>query len=201
MGPDDHGALLTRGFGRALVDEDLGGAAFADIEAVEPLLEDIEGGVRRMDLDALFGVQGRHPDIGLTRADVELDAIAAPPGEGRELGLARQAEPEEVAPSELDLGLAVRRHEIVARGDGEVHLGGFGPEIRSPVNRNVALDEAQPGVAPAVPFVRLGEGRERDEGREDRENRSEHQGFSHLLSPHAPFKGKNRARRSQGEPP
>jgi hypothetical protein len=175
------------------MDEDLSSVAGADVKAIEPLLEDIEGGVGRVDLDALLPLEGRHAEVGQTGPDVDPDRTVAPPGKGRELGLARHAEPEEVAPPELDLGLAVRGHELIALRDGEIHLGGLLPEVRAPVNGDFAPDIAQPGVALVIGLVRLGGGHERSQRHDGRKNRSEHQGFSHLLSPRAYMKSKNRA--------
>jgi len=191
--PDDRGAALSGGLGRALMDQDLGGTAFADLEAVEPRFEDIEGGVGGVDLDALIRFEGRHPEEGLPGPDVDLEGIVAPQGKGGELGFAQNAEPEEVAPSELDFGLAVPGHELVPLRNKEVHLGRLRPELRSPVEGGLALDVAQPGIALVGGLVRLGKGREGSQRHEGRENRSEYPGFSHLLSPHAPYKSKNRA--------
>jgi hypothetical protein len=160
---DDHGTAFAGGLGRTFVDEDLGRIALADVEAVESLFEDIEGGVGCVDLDALLPFEGRHTEVGLTGPDVDLDMAVAPPGKGRELGLTRHAKPEEVPPPELDLSLAVPGHELITLRDGEVHLTGLRPELRSPIDRDCALDVAQPGVALVISLARLGKGRDRSQ--------------------------------------
>jgi hypothetical protein len=154
--PDDHGATLAGRLGRALVDKDLGRVALADVEAIKPLFEDVERSVGGVDFDALLPFEGRHPEVGLAGPEMDLDVVVAQLGEGRELGLARNAEPEEVPPPELDLCLAVRGHELIALRNGEIDLGRLRPELRSPLDGDFALDEGQPGVTLLISLARLG---------------------------------------------
>jgi hypothetical protein len=142
-GPDQDGTLFAGRFGGPFVDEDSGPVVGVNLETVEAFLENVEGGVRRVDLDSLLFSEGTDAQIGAAIQEMDLDPAVGFAGKDGEFHLSEGVDPEVVPPAELNLGLSVHGQELVANDQGKVHLGLFGPEVGSPLDGNLALDIAQ----------------------------------------------------------
>lgn len=141
--PDHDGTLFTGRFGGPLMDKDLGLVAGVNLETVKAFFEDVERGVRGVDLDALLFSEGANSQIGAAFQEVDIDPAARFAGKDGEFHLSGGVDPEVVPPAELDLGLPVHGQELVANDQGQIDLGLFRPKVGSPLDRNLAPDIVQ----------------------------------------------------------
>jgi len=196
---DDHLALLDEDravlggrFGLAAIDHELGLHIADDVDAVEPFVEDIERGVRRVDLEILLPVEGSDPDEDLPGEEMELGGLGIAAREGDEFDERLGVEAEVVSSSKLDLDPAVAGPDLVALDEDKVQLALLVAEVLGALNVNVALDVAEPDVAPVVIAFRLTKGQD---GKADDQDRCQDQDFLHRLSPSEPMKCNPRANR------
>jgi len=142
-GLDQDRAPFAGRFDGPFVDEDSGLLVGVNLETVEAFLENVEGGVRRVDLDSLLFSEGTDTQISAAVQEVDFNPAVGFAGKDGELHLSEGVNPEVVPPAELNLGLSVHSQELVADDQGKVHFGLFGPEVGSPLDGNVAPDIAQ----------------------------------------------------------
>jgi hypothetical protein len=142
-GPDQDGTPFAGRFGGPLVDEDLGLVAGVNLETVKAFFEDVEGGVRRVDFDALLFFEGTDAQIGASFQEMDFDPALAFTWKDGEFHPSEGVDPEVVPPAELDLGLPVHGQELVADDQGQINLGLFCPKVGSPLDRNLAPDIVQ----------------------------------------------------------
>jgi len=147
------------------VDEDSGLPVGVNLETVEAFLENIERGVRRVDLDSLLFSKGNNAQISAAFQEMDFDPAVGFAGKDGEFHLREGVDPEVVSLAELDLGLSVRGQELIADDQGKVHFGLFFPQVGSPLNGNVALDiaQARQAVIRIVARFRSGEKRGQNE--------------------------------------
>ncbi len=100
-----------------------------------------------MDLDSLLFIQGNDAQIGAAIQEMDFDPAVNFAGKEGEFHLSEGVEPEVVPPAELDFGLSVHGQELVAHNKRKVHFGRFGPQVRCPLDGNLALNIAQPREA------------------------------------------------------
>jgi hypothetical protein len=186
--PDEDGAVLRGGLEAALADHGLGLLIEYDLEAVEPLLEDVKRGVGRMDLDALVRDKLAHPEIRAPLDEMEADALVALRRQDGEFDLGVGVETEIVPAPEMDLGLAALGPHRVALDQGEIDLALFVSQVRRPLDIDGAVDIAQAGEAVGIePFV-LGPEAEGDgdDDHDGQDRRLRHR-LAHLFSPSDPL--------------
>jgi len=156
-GADDDGIILSRGFSRPLEDLECGLRSGAGIDPVEAFLEDIKGGVRRVDPDPFFSGEGVHPQKHAAIEQVKIEPVLRPLRKGGQLQAAVRVDPEIVLPAEMDLRLSVPGHERIARDKRKVDFAHFRAQVRAPVHGNIASDIVQTRDAVIIKIVRLGE--------------------------------------------
>jgi hypothetical protein len=142
-GLDHDGTPFAGRFGGPFMDEDPGLVAGVNLETVEAFLEDVERGVRRVDLDALLFSEGTDAQIGAAFQEMDLDPALAFTWKDGEFHLREGVDPEVVPPAELDLSLSVLGQELVALDQRQVDLGRFGSEVRCPLDGHLAPDIVQ----------------------------------------------------------
>ena len=142
-GLDHDGTPFAGRFGGPFVDEDLGPVVGFNLETVKAFLEDVERGVRRVDLDALLFSRGPDAQIGAAFQEMDFDPALAFTWKDGEFHLREGVDPEVVPSAELDLGLSVLGQELVALDKRQVDLGRFGSEVRCPLDGHLALDIVQ----------------------------------------------------------
>jgi hypothetical protein len=184
---DDLGAALTGSFDRAFERRQLGFGVPPDVQSVEARLENIKRGIRRVELEALFGLEGIDAQINIPGQNMEHGPVVSAPGQVGELNLCPLIDAEVIFQAELDFDPSVTRDQLIAFDQGEVHGRRLGAEVAGPLDNGVAFDVGHPGKAVAVIVFAL-----RRQG--DRPNESCRQkqprDLSHLLSPCQPFYSK-----------
>ncbi len=138
-------ALFAGGLDEALVDLDLGLLVLPDVDAVDAAVEDVEGGVGGVELDALFLLQGADDEVDVTRPDADAGDVVVLLGQVEDVDLGVVVEPDVVALAEVDLGPAVGGADPVAFADGHVERAFLVAEVGSPLDEGLALDETQAG--------------------------------------------------------
>jgi hypothetical protein len=106
-GLDQDGTPFAGRFGGPFADEDLGFIIGFHLETIKAFLEDVEGGVRGVDLDSLLFFEGTDAQIGAAIQEVDLDPAVGFAGKDGEFHLSEGVDPEVVPPAELNLGLSV----------------------------------------------------------------------------------------------
>jgi hypothetical protein len=177
---DQDRTVLARDFGPAAINAEFGFFVLPDIDPVEPRLEDIKRSVGGMDLEIPFAVRCLDPEIKAAGEKMKVGRILVLAGKGHDVDLGESVEAEEILAAELELGAAVLGPDFVAFDDNQVHFGLFIAHVLTALDENIALDIAHPDIAAVVVALRLAGSRERDKGKNRRDDETD---LFHLRSP------------------
>ncbi len=189
--PDEERTSLSSRLHGPLEDRELGLPLWSDVDPAESFFKDIERGVGGMEFDLFFVLEHTHSQVDAPFEDVEFDRVVTFDGQQGEFDLSELADPKEVPAAEMGFRLASLGADLVSRDKGQVDLSLFITQIGGPLDKNIAADIVQAGVAVRViAFGVLGRASDRDkEESEDCESC-----FFHRLSPfHAFLRSNKRA--------
>ena len=177
---DELGTALPRRLDRAFEDRELGLAVAPGVEPVEAFFQNIERGTGSMDFKGFFFFEGVDAQINVAAQEMEANPIVTAPGQVGEFNECSRIHPEIVLSAETDLRAPVFGFDLVTLDDGQVDRSRFRPEVAGPLDDDISFDMGQPGKAPAVIILVLGESAERQES----QDRSHQDCLFHLRSPY-----------------
>jgi hypothetical protein len=133
----------------------------SDIHPVKSLLEDVEGGIRRMNFYLFFNGQVVDAQVGWTAEKVNADQVIPAFGEALKINLRIGSQPKKIIAAEVDLHTAVPGPELLSLNDGKVYDAFLITQVSGPLDENISLDIAEMCIAPGIIILLAGAEKER----------------------------------------